>query len=462
MKNSDSTSFSFTNLLELIPGCAYCIDLDGKISSCNSRFARLVGFAEKDNIPGKSLRQLMNDESADHILNANNHVITTRQIQSTEETITLNNQEYTLLTQKNPLYNHDHEITSILSVSFDITERKKLERELYDAKLAAEKKLYDQKKSASKIEPVITRHLTENDFEKIIAFMPGHVYWKDVNGVYLGCNEEQARAAQLTSRYEIIGKTIKDLPYDVDAETIMENDRELISGQQKRCIEEFTVTLNNEKRVFLTEKCPIFDENNEVSGILGISFDITERKLAEGELNIAKETAETANEEKSRFIANMSHDLRTPLHAILGMSEMLLLSPHTSAQAEWINNILISGKSLLTLVEDILNFSKLEANQLELSYKYFDLRELMQNIVATITLQAKEKNIELILNLDSSIPHAVSCDPDALRRILLNLLTNALKFTQKGHIIFSAVCESIHNDKAFIQFNVDACPNHRM
>ncbi|MBC8045581.1 MAG: response regulator, partial [Fimbriimonadaceae bacterium] len=192
---------------------------------------------------------------------------------------------------------------------------------------------------------------------------------------------------------------------------------------------------------------------NEVVGFQGIIRDITIRKKAEM-LQRGKDLAEQANKFKAEFLANMSHEIRTPMNAIVGMVHLLYQTPLIEKQKEYLHAIHISSENLLQIINDILDFSKIEAGKLQLEEKYFSLREIVSDLVNTIAFKAEEKGLNLITQIDENIPQQISGDPLRLNQILLNLVSNAIKFTQQGEIKVFVKLIDQHNDRARIFFSV--------
>lgn len=178
--------------------------------------------------------------------------------------------------------------------------------------------------------------------------------------------------------------------------------------------------------------------------LMGTLQDVSERKKTEEALELARDRAESANDAKSQFIATVSHEIRTPLNAIIGMSSFLIEGEEDPEKKDIGETIYNSGKSLLFLVNDLLDFSKIEAGRLELEVQEFPLRLLLEDCVKLFRLRAEEKNIRLELDLSEALPEFAFGDMERLRQILQNLLSNALKFTDAGHVRISA--ELVHRD----------------
>jgi PAS domain S-box-containing protein len=202
---------------------------------------------------------------------------------------------------------------------------------------------------------------------------------------------------------------------------------------------------------------PVKDANGQVVSIVGVSRDIHARKKAEEELLIAKKQAEAANMAKSQFLANMSHEIRTPLNAIIGFSELLEEQVDKAEHKQYLSSIISSGHSLLSIINDILDLSKIEAGKMALEPGPVNLVDICKEMQQIFSLKVKEKKLEYLTDIDKNLPEVVVIDEIRLRQILFNLIGNAVKFTDKGFVKLSVknICSAYDRSKIDLIFSVE-------
>ncbi|OSM01995.1 putative multi-sensor hybrid histidine kinase [Magnetofaba australis IT-1] len=195
-------------------------------------------------------------------------------------------------------------------------------------------------------------------------------------------------------------------------------------------------------------------ERGKIVGSVAVFSDITRRKEQEQELLKAKQEAEWATQAKSEFLANMSHEIRTPMNAIIGMSHLAQKTELTAKQRDYVDKIHGAANHLLQIINDILDFSKIEAGKLDIEMIPFRLDELLENLSALVTLKAREKGLEFLIDCDSELPETMVGDPLRLNQVLLNLINNAIKFTQQGEVVLSLRPVDLNSERLVAQFDV--------
>ncbi|WZP00214.1 response regulator [Isosphaeraceae bacterium EP7] len=191
---------------------------------------------------------------------------------------------------------------------------------------------------------------------------------------------------------------------------------------------------DGEYRHMSVRAVPIFSEGGTICEWIGVHADATERRRAEGELRHAKEAAEAATRAKGEFLANMSHEIRTPMNGILGMTELALGTKLDPRQREYLGLVRTSAESLLTVIDDILDFSKIEAGKLTLDEAPFDIRDAVTDTLRALAIRAHDKGLELACRVGPDVPGTVVGDAGRLRQVLINLVGNAIKFTERGEV----------------------------
>ncbi len=199
---------------------------------------------------------------------------------------------------------------------------------------------------------------------------------------------------------------------------------------------------------------PVFGKSGEVASVLGTIRDVTEQEHAAEELRRAKIEAESANRLKSEFLANMSHEIRTPMNGVIGMVDLALDTELNHEQRDYLQMVKSSAEHLLTVINDILDFSKIEAGKLDIQESDFDLINLIGETVKALSPRTSLKDLELTYDLGDEIPRYVKSDPSRLRQILINLLGNAVKFTEKGEVGVTVHSSVAEKDRIRLDFTV--------
>ncbi len=294
----------------------------------------------------------------------------------------------------------------------------------------------------------------EGFLNSIVENIPDMIFVKDAKELrYVRFNKAGEELVGY-SREQLYGKTSHELFPPVMADNFILQDREvLLSGRMLDIPEDVMYSANNGERILHSKKIPIMDEKGYPQYLLGISEDITEQKLAEAELDryrnqleeliqertaeltVAKEQAESANRAKSEFLANMSHELRTPLNAVMGYTQILKRQENmTDLQRQQLEIMRGSGEHLLTLINDILDVGKIEAQKMEIESAPFDLPALIRQVLNITRLNAEHKELLFQYEEQTPLPLYVRGDERKLRQIMLNLLSNAVKYTHQGSV----------------------------
>ncbi len=318
-----------------------------------------------------------------------------------------NDGHYIVIEAKGKLVRNEHKMpVSIVGTAVDITERQQMEDVI--------------RKSQAQLTALI-----ENREESIWSV--------DTNYRILSFNKTIANGFK--EYYHVTmqqGALITDgFPKEV-AKTWLKRYQRSLKGESYSIVEQFH---SNKKPFFIEFSLnPIHVEDGSIIGVSVLGRNITQQKKFEHSLEQAKEAAEAANRTKSQFLANMSHEIRTPMNGIIGFTDLLLQSKLTPVQHEYLDIVRYSADSLLTLINDLLDISKIESGKLELVHSPFNLPGLMKEVVRSFKVKAEEQKLQIVLEIDKAIPAVVIGDEMRFRQIMVNLIGNAVKFSKDGTV----------------------------
>jgi PAS domain S-box-containing protein len=302
-------------------------------------------------------------------------------------------------------------IIGYLLIGTDNTARKLVEAE----QMKLDQRLRDQQ--------FYTRSLIESNIDAIMTTDPAGII-TDVN--------KQMEALTGCTRDELIGAPFKG--YFTDPERAEAAIKLVLSEKKVTDYELTACDLDGQQTVVSFNATTFYDRGRKLQGVFAAARDVTEGKRVEAELQQATAMAETASQAKSDFLASMSHEIRTPMNAIIGIADLLAKTSLTDEQDKYVQIFRRAGDNLLNLINDILDLSKVEASQLELEHTAFSLNDLLEKVREMVAVKAIEKGLTLVCEIAPKVPTDLVGDPTRLRQVLLNLLGNAIKFTESGEV----------------------------
>lgn len=403
-------------------------DIEGRFLYVNRATCRLLGLSAED-ILGKTDFDLFPDDLARKYRDDDQQVMQSGQAMTQIEPNLCGEVDRNVRVHKLPIHDPNGELFGILAAFSDETEQ---------ANTLAD---YEQEKYL---------------FHTLLDHLPDFIYFKDRDSRFLRVSRMLAEQMGLSDPTDAIGKCDFDFHQEDYAQAAREDELKLMdSGQEVLGREEHAVWPDGRTTWVATTKLPMRDESEKVVGTFGLSRDITEMKEANEALELAKEAAESASRAKSEFVANLSHEIRTPMNAVIGMSELLLDGRLDAAQRDQVQTILESGEALLGLLNEVLDFSRIESGHVELDPMPGDLRENIAGSIKSLAVRAHGKGIELAYDIAAEIPTTIIVDFPRLRQVLINLVGNAIKFTEEGEVVLRVAATEQTEDEVTLRFTVE-------
>jgi len=397
-------------LLEYAPDAIYFKDPDSRILRASRAFARKAGYSEPSDLVGRTDHDLFGREHADAARGDERRILETGEIINgqTEREVWPDGRVTWALTSKLPLRDGRGQVVGTFGVSRDITELKLAQEKLERA---------------------------EEKYRSIVVNALDGIFQTTPEGHYLSANPALARIYGFASVEELIGErtNIAEQLY-VDPTRRVEFERLLHANDRIEGFES-QVYRRDGRVIWIAENArAVRDAAGHLLYYEGTVEDITARKRAEHELEMARDAALQSARAKSEFLANTSHEIRTPMNGIIGMTRLLFDTPLTPEQRDHLETLRSCAEGLLTILKDILDFSKIESGRMEFETLAFDLRELVEETVELLAERAFGKRLELTVWMDHRIPSQVGGDGGRVRQVLTNLLNNAIKFTLTGEV----------------------------
>lgn len=428
------------------------LDRDLRFLRINEQLAEINGIPAADHI-GKTVRDLM-PELADTVEQGMRRILDTGEpelnIEVVSETPACPGVQRSWMEQWLPIKDSQGQVIGLNIVVEEITERKRAEKELQNVKdkleLRVQERTADLQKAYTALEEkeLEYRRLAELSPDVVVVFVDGQIVF---------VNNAAVNVLGASSPDDLLGKSIMEFVHP--------HYRDIVKGRIKALSEGIAVSplmylkaTRLDGRVIDAETASASVTYNGHPARMIVGRDITARKAAEAELKQAKEKAEAAVEAKAAFLASMSHELRTPMNAIIGFSNLLLFEDLTPEQRDFVESIKVGGESLLALISDILDFSKLEKEKVMLEHGPLSLISLIEESLDMVAVRASDKGLRLSYTASYGIPDTIVGDQGRLRQVLVNLLANAVKFTDKGEVSLSISSEALGGGRQKIEFAV--------
>lgn len=418
----------YLDVIEQSPLSILITNKNGRIEYVNPYFTRITGYSKEELIgrkpgllrTGKTPRKTYEDMWS--------KLLAGEKWQGEFTNRKKNDEEYVEAVLISPVISRDSGTTHYVGIKEDVSEYRRIRKELSD-------QLYFT--------------------TQLIDHLPNPLFYLDADERFLGCNRAYEEAFQV-DRHKLAGLPLGEMPhvtadnyeiFQAAKQEIHRTDRP-VAMQMKRKF------WDDQQHDILYGLTAYRFSDGAIGGYMGVMTDISDLKAKEEALEEALHLAEEATVAKSQFLANMSHEIRTPMNAIMGMAHLALLTDLDPKQRDYVNKIHHAGKSLLGIINDILDFSKIEAGRMNMERVDFDLGDLLADAVGLSIQTAHNKGLEVLYRIMPDVPQHLKGDPLRLGQILTNLVSNAVKFTEKGHVSIQVDLENVEGEKVCLRFAV--------
>lgn len=428
----DNSLYLPQSFIEGLPGFFYCKDSNLRYTSTNIYYAQLLGKRDSIDVKGYTDSDLRRWESSLCL-----------QFQHDEQLVMMNRTAMTkeykipgihglpevyLRFERKPIL-HDDQVVGVQAFGMEITDIKAHEEIVLQEKQFVEDILYN---------------------------LPGLIYWKNRNSQYMGFNRNVVELSQL-SRDQLRGKSDRELNWGKEqGDAFCKDDFEVIEqGITKITENQISIKRQDgEYMVVRTEKSRLLNRSGDIVGVLGVALDVTDQKILEKKLLEEKERSERLARAKTDFICNIEHDLRTPFCGIYTISHMLLEKETDQSKLQYLNAIVSSAKELLDYCNGVIDYSRLESGNIPIIERKFDLKAMMAGVLGMESPAAVSKDIQLELEYPENLPTMVLGDDFRLRCIMINLISNAVKFTKQGYVKIKVDMISKKNENRYAIFKL--------
>lgn len=437
-KELEESRQQFSDIIEFLPDATFVVDREGKVVAWNHAMAELTGVP-KSRVLGKSdyeyaihlygvrkpvLIDLILSGKAQNVHGPMKGGDSTFRVETSLERLRGGKGAFVAI-KASPLFDKQGEIVGAIESVRDITQRK-------EAELAVKEQLAF--------------------IQALIDIIPSAIFYRDSNDRVTLCNKAFESFTSLL-RADVVGSLVEDV-FPAQSLDRQRKYEQQLSENDMVVYERHGESVPGPIKDAMVHKAAHRNSDGKVLGVVTVATDITDRKRMEDELIKAKEIAEAANSAKSRFLATMSHEIRTPMNAIMGLTDITLQQPLSDAQRENLTAVMDSARHLLAVINDILDYSKIEADKLVLEKAPFTLGEVLDPMRHTFAPQVDQQSVTLAIDVKPGIPAALKGDSFRLRQVLINLVGNAIKFTEGGEVKLSARPVEVDSEQALVEFSV--------